>query len=66
MNKIDLQFSIEEIILIKECLLDSLRKSERRMSEQYGKSNCYNLLTKKQIDTANALLKQLDPYGYGM
>lgn len=66
MNKINLQFSIEEIILIKDGLKEICKKAEKRLSQQTGKSNCYDLLTEKQITTVNDLLERLSPYGYGM
>ena len=59
-------FTIDELILIKEGLMEVQRKSEKRIAEAAGKSNCYDLLAKERIRSIDALMERLEPYGYGM
>lgn len=66
MQKINLELTIDEIVLIKECLFHFTEwktdATNRYRTRMYG----FEFLTRKQIKILKALSDKLSLYGYGM
>lgn len=66
MQKFNLELTIDEIILIKECLFHFTERKADTADRYKNRMNSFEFLTQKQIESLRALSDKLSPYGYGM
>lgn len=64
--QINLELTIEEIVLIKECLF-FFTSRQTEVAERYkGQLPSFDVSIQKQLKSLEVLSDKLAPYGYGM
>lgn len=66
MQKFNLELTIDEIVLIKECLFHFTDWKADTADRYSNRMHSFDFLTQKQIESLRALSDKLSPYGYGM